>query len=83
MNFSYRLSEYSIENMEGILKPLNTGISKDEVLDPFGSDVPEGELFFSDIAPNKNFFVVKKFKEIYRVDFRNISIIGENKTDTG
>ena len=79
VNFSYILSEYSIENMSGILKPLNTGISKDEVLDPFGSDVPEGELFFSDITPDKNFFVVKKFREIYQVDFRNISIIGENK----
>ncbi|HAY35167.1 MAG TPA: hypothetical protein PK536_03145 [Ignavibacteria bacterium] len=79
VNFSYTLSEYSIDNLEGRLKPLNTGISKDEVLDPFGSDVPEGELFFSEITPNKNFFVVKKFREIYQVDFRNISIIGENK----
>ncbi|MBS1516736.1 MAG: hypothetical protein JSS91_01470 [Bacteroidetes bacterium] len=79
VNFSYTLSQYSIRNITGILKPLNTGLSSDEVLDPFGSDVPEGVLSFANITPDRNFFVVKKFTELYQVDFRNISIIGENK----
>lgn len=79
VKFSYVLSEYSIKSIQGILKPLNTGISNEEILDPFGSDVPEGELSFSHITPDRNFFVVKKFTELYQVDFRNISIVGENK----
>jgi len=79
VKFSYVLSEYSIKSMQGILKPLNTGVSFEEILDPFGSDVPEGELSFSNITPDKNFFVVKKFTELYQVDFRNISLVGENK----
>lgn len=79
VSFSYELSEYSIKTFEGRLKPLNTGISTDEVLDPFGSDVPEGEINFASISPNKNFIILKKYSDLYQVDFANISLIGENK----
>ncbi|MDQ3020470.1 MAG: hypothetical protein M3R36_07865 [Bacteroidota bacterium] len=79
VNFNYSLSGYSIKTIEGRIKPLNTGITNEEVIDPFGSDVPEGELNFASITPNKNFFVVKKFSNIYQVDLKRISIVGENK----
>jgi hypothetical protein len=79
VDFSYTLSQYSIKTVEGLLKPISTGITNDEVIDPFGSDVPEGELDFANITPNKNFFIVKKYSDIYQVDFTRISIIGENK----
>ncbi len=79
VNFTYSLSGYSIKSVEGRLKPLSTGITNDEVTDPFGSDVPEGAINFASIAPGKNFFIVKKFSNIYQVDFTHVSIIGENK----
>lgn len=79
VNFDYTLSRYSIKKIEGRLKPLSTGFINDEVTDPFGTDVPEGELNFAAITPNKNFLTVKKFSQIYRVDFTQISITGENK----
>lgn len=79
VRFNYTLSEYSIKSLEGKLKPVDVGTSYEEVIDPFGSDVPEGELKFASITPNKNFIIVKKYSEIYQIDFTNISIIGENK----
>ena len=79
VSFNYALSEYSVKLIEGRLKPLNTGQTYDEVLDPFGSDVPEGEINFASVTPNKNFFVAKKFSDIYQVDFTNLSIVGINK----
>lgn len=79
VNFNYTLSEYSVKLIEGRLKPLNTGQTYDEVLDPFGSDVPEGEINFASVSPNKNFFVANKFSDIYQVDFTHLSIVGENK----
>lgn len=80
VSFTYSLSSYSIKNIEGRLKPLSTGITFDEVLDPFGSDVPEGEINFASVTPNKNFFITKKYSSIYQVDFTNLSIVGENKS---
>ena len=79
VRFVYTLSQYSIKNITGRLKPLSTGISHDEVIDPFGSDVPEGEIDFASVSPDKNFFVTKKLSSIYQVDFTNLSIVGENK----
>lgn len=79
VNFNYTLSEYSVKLIEGRLKPLSTGQTYDEVLDPFGSDVPEGEINFASVSPNKNFFVANKYSDIYQVDFTNLSIVGENK----
>jgi len=79
VNFNYSLSEYSIKLIQGKLKPLSTGQTYDEVLDPFGSDVPEGEINFASVTPNKNYFVAKKFSDIFRVDFTHLSIVGENK----
>ncbi|MBK8551087.1 MAG: hypothetical protein IPL53_08550 [Ignavibacteria bacterium] len=79
VRFNYTLSSYSIKNITGRLKPLSTGITNDEVLDPFGSDVPEGEIDFASVSPNKNFFVTKKFSNIYQVDFTHLSIVGINK----
>ncbi|MEO8666856.1 MAG: hypothetical protein ABI462_15300 [Ignavibacteria bacterium] len=79
VNFNYTLTPYSIKEIRGRLKPLNTGVTSDEVLDPFGSDVPEGKLNFASITPNKNFLILKKYSSIYNVDFANISITGENK----
>lgn len=79
VNFSYTLSSYSIKIMEGRLKPISTGITNDEVIDPFGSDVPEGEMNFAGITPGKNFLIVKKYSGVYQVDFTSLSIIGVNK----
>ena len=79
VSFNYSLSQYSIKNIEGRLKPLSTGITYDEVIDPFGSDVPEGEMNFASVTPDRNFFVTRKYSEIYQVDFTNLSIVGENK----
>ena len=79
VNFSYSLSGYSVKYIEGKLKPLRTGITSDEVTDPFGSDVPQGELNFAHLTPDKNFLILKKFNDMYNVDFSNISITGENK----
>lgn len=79
VSFNYSLSQYSIKTVEGRLKPLSTGITYDEVIDPFGSDVPEGEINFASVTPDRNFFVTKKYSEIYQVDFTNLSIVGENK----
>lgn len=79
VNFNYALSEYSVKLIEGRLKPLSTGQTYDEVIDPFGSDVPEGEINFASVTPNKNFFVAKKYSDIYQVDFTHLSIVGENK----
>ncbi len=79
VNFSYSLSEYSIKFIDGKLKPVSTSITSDEVIDPFGSDVPQGELNFAHITPDKNFLILKKFDDLYKVDFFHISITGENK----
>ncbi len=79
VRFSYSLTPYSIKTVTGRLKPLSTGITFDEVLDPFGSDVPEGEINFASVSPNKNFFVTKKYSNIYQVDFSDLSIVGVNK----
>ena len=79
VRFNYSLSQYSIRNIEGRMKPLSTGITNDEVIDPFGSDVPQGEINFASITPNKNFFITKKYSSIYQVDFTNLCIVGENK----
>lgn len=79
VNFSYSLSEYSVKYFDGKLKPVNTGVSNDEVTDPFGSDVPQGELNFAQITPDKNFLVLKKYKNLFKIDFSHISITGENK----
>ena len=73
------MSQYSIGNITGRLKPLSTGNTFDEVIDPFGSDVPEGEVEFASVSPNKNFFVTKKHSDIYQVDFTHLSIVGINK----
>lgn len=79
VSFSYSLSQYSIRSFEGRLRPLSTGITKDIVEDPFGTDVPEGEISFASISPDKNFLILKKYSGLFQVDFSNISINGENK----
>lgn len=79
VDFSYELSQYSIRSITGRMRPLNTGKNFDEVLDPFGSDVPEGAVSFATVVPNTNFLVLKRYSSTYQVDFRNITLIGENK----
>jgi hypothetical protein len=79
IDFTYELSQYSIRSLEGRMRPLSTGNNYDEVLDPFGSDVPEGEVNFASITPNTNFLVLKRYSSNYRVDFSNITLVGENK----
>ena len=79
VNFDYTLSDYSVKFMEGRLKPLSTGVTHDEVIDPFGSDVPEGAINFANISPNKNFFVVRKYSDTYQVDLTSLSVVGVNK----
>jgi len=80
VNFNYSLSQYSIKSLVGRLRPLNTGVITEEVIDPFGADVPEGEVNFATITPDKNFIILKKFTNLYRVDFTRLSITGENKS---
>ncbi|MEP7146626.1 MAG: hypothetical protein ABI792_06420 [bacterium] len=79
VSFNYTLSDYSIKKIDGRLKPLSTGITTNEVIDPLGSDVPEGEVHFAKITPGRNFLILKKYSDLYQVDFSQISIVGENK----
>ena len=79
VDFLYELSQYSIRSLEGRMKPLSTGHNYDEVIDPFGSDIPEGELSFTFVVPNTNFLVLRRYNSNYQVDFTNISLVSENK----
>ncbi len=79
VDFTYELSEYSIKSLEGRMKPLSTGQNYDEVVDPFGSDIPEGEVNFAYVVPNTNFLVLRRYNSNYQVDFTNISLVSENK----
>jgi hypothetical protein len=79
VDFTYELSEYSIKTLVGRMRPLSTDRNYDEVLDPFGSDVPEGSVNFASITPNTNFLVLRRYSSNYQVDFSDISLVGENK----
>ena len=79
VDFTYELSEYSIKTLVGRMRPLSTDRNYDEVLDPFGSDVPEGAVNFATITPNTNFLILKRYSSNYQVDFADISLVGENK----
>ncbi len=79
VDFTYELSEYSIRSLTGRMRPLGTDRNYDEVLDPFGSDVPEGSVNFASITPNTNFLVLRRYSSNYQVDFSDISLVGENK----
>lgn len=82
VDFTYELSPYSIRSIEGRMRPLGTGKNFDEVLDPFGSDVPEGSVNFAYIVPNTNFLTLRRHSSNFQVDFSNISLVGENKNGT-
>lgn len=79
VDFTYELSEYSIRSLEGRMRPLGTGKNYDEVIDPFGSDVPEGAVNFASIVPNTNFLKLRRYSSNFQVDFTDISLISENK----
>ena len=79
VSFNYTLSDYSIKSIEGRITPLSTGVTTDVVDDPLGADVPEGEVHFANVSPDKNFLILKKYSELFQVDFSQISIVGENK----
>ena len=79
VDFTYELSEYSIRSLVGRMRPLSTERNYDEVLDPFGSDVPEGSVNFATITPNTNFLILRRYSSNYQVDFSDISLVGENK----
>lgn len=79
VNFNYSVSPFAIKTVRGFLKPVNTG-SREIVIDnPYGSDVPEGQIQLGSIASDKNAIIVKRYTTLFQVDFLNVSIVGINK----
>ncbi len=78
-SFTSRVTAYEVEKIIGRIKPTYIARETDKVDSPFGRDVPEGILNFYDVDTASTYLLVKRYANLYQLDFSEVSVVGVNK----
>jgi hypothetical protein len=76
---SSEVTPYTVERILGKIKPTYIAREIDKVDSPFGSDVPEGIINFAGVDEPNTYLTVKRYENLYQLDFEQVSVQGVNK----
>lgn len=74
-----QVTAYTVSKIIGRIKPTYIERQLDKVDSPFGPDVPEGIINFNGVDEPNTYLTVKRYTNLYQLDFEQVSVQGVNK----